>query len=40
MTGFDSFIYMLGTLTFAFMITSSLFYLVYLIERPSRRGRK
>lgn len=37
---FESIIYLIGALTFAVSIAAGTFYLVSLVERPRRRGRR
>ena len=39
MNGFESFIYMLGAITFASAISGGVLYIVELIDRPIRRRR-
>lgn len=39
MNGFESFIYMLGAITFASSIAGGVLYIVNLVERPIRRRR-
>lgn len=39
MTGFESFIYYLGSITFAVAVTAAAFWLIDRVERPRRARR-